>query len=139
MSRKGKPISLERPSPAVLTHGRPATHSELTLPAGAAAASPPTAGKPPYRVPSMAEIGPGEPAPAILQYGTSWDQIVLKDGPTERRKLTIAELKRICAFPDDFVLTGSYNQQWERLGRAVPPVMMCHVATALRGELCKLP
>ena len=24
--------------------------------------------------------------------------------PTEKRKLTIAELKRICAFPDDFIL-----------------------------------
>ena len=29
-------------------------------------------------------------------------------GPTERRKFSIAELKRICAFPDDFILTGTY-------------------------------
>lgn len=55
--------------------------------------------------------------------------------PTERRKLTIAELKRICAFPDDFVLTGSYAQQWERLGRAVPPIMMSQVAATIRDEL----
>lgn len=54
--------------------------------------------------------------------------------PTERRKLTIGELKRICAFPDDFVLTGSYAQQWERLGRAVPPLMMFHVAKTIRDE-----
>ena len=44
--------------------------------------------------------------------------------PTECRKFSIAELRCICAFPDDFVLTGTYAQQWERLGRAVPPVMM---------------
>ncbi len=51
--------------------------------------------------------------------------------PTERRKFSIAELKRLCSFPDDFVLTGSYSQQWERLGRAVPPVMMFHIAKTL--------
>lgn len=57
----------------------------------------------------------------------------------ERRKFTIAELKRICAFPDDFIFTGTYAQQWERMGRAVPPVMMYHIAKTLRDEvLCKL-
>lgn len=55
--------------------------------------------------------------------------------PTEKRKFTIAELKRICAFPDDFILTGSYAQQWERLGRAVPPVMMMAVASVVRDEI----
>jgi len=59
--------------------------------------------------------------------------------PTEKRKFTIAELRRICAFPDDFILCGSYAQQWERLGRSVPPVMMYHIAKTLRDEvLCKL-
>lgn len=52
---------------------------------------------------------------------------------------SIPELKRICAFPDDFILTGTYAQQWERLGRAVPPVMIFHVAKTVRDEiLCKL-
>lgn len=55
--------------------------------------------------------------------------------PTEKRKFTIAELRRICAFPDDFILTGSYAQQWERLGRAVPPVMMSHIAATIRDEI----
>lgn len=59
--------------------------------------------------------------------------------PTEKRKFSIAELKRICAFPDDFILTGTYAQQWERLGRAVPPVMMFHIAKVVRDEiLCKM-
>lgn len=55
--------------------------------------------------------------------------------PTIKRKFTIAELKRICAFPDDFILTGTYAQQWERLGRAVPPVMMYHIARVVRDEV----
>lgn len=48
----------------------------------------------------------------------------------EKRKFYIHELKRLCAFPDDFELTGTYSQQYERLGRAVPPVMMKHIANA---------
>lgn len=55
--------------------------------------------------------------------------------PTEKRKFYIAELKRICGFPDDFVLTGTYQQQWERLGRAVPPVMMAAIASTIRDRI----
>ena len=55
--------------------------------------------------------------------------------PTEDRKFTISELKRITSLPDDFILTGDYSQQWERAGRMVPPIMMMHVANALRGVL----
>ena len=51
--------------------------------------------------------------------------------PTERRKFSIAELKRICGFPDDYILTGSYADQWARCGNAVPPVMMSHIANAM--------
>ncbi len=59
--------------------------------------------------------------------------------PVERRKFTIAELSRICAFPDDFVLVGSYAQQWARLGNAVPPVMMMRIAVVVRdGILAKV-
>jgi len=55
--------------------------------------------------------------------------------PTEKRKFTIAELKRICGFPDDFILKGTYAQQWERCGRAVPPVMMMHIAATIRDKV----
>jgi len=54
---------------------------------------------------------------------------------TERRKFTIAELRRICAFPDDFVLVGSYAQQWERLGNSVPPVMMMYIANFICDKI----
>lgn len=55
--------------------------------------------------------------------------------PIERRKFSIAELRRICAFPDCFILTGTYAAQWERLGRAVPPVMMAWIARTVRDEI----
>jgi DNA (cytosine-5)-methyltransferase 1 len=54
---------------------------------------------------------------------------------TEKRKFTIAELKRICAFPDDFVLIGTYAQQWERLGNSVPPLMMKAIAETIRDKV----
>jgi len=41
----------------------------------------------------------------------------------ENRKFTIKELKRIMSLPEDFVLTGTFDQQAERIGRMVcPPV-----------------
>jgi DNA (cytosine-5)-methyltransferase 1 len=54
---------------------------------------------------------------------------------TERRKFTIAELRRICSFPDDYELKGSYADQWARCGNAVPPVMMRAIAEAVRDRV----
>lgn len=59
--------------------------------------------------------------------------------PLEDRKFTINELKRITSVPDDFVLTGTIEQQWERLARMVPPLMMRAIAENVHGEiLCKI-
>lgn len=55
--------------------------------------------------------------------------------PYEKRKFSLAELRQICSFPPDFILTGSYAQRWERLGRAVPPVMMSYIAAHVRDTL----
>ena len=55
--------------------------------------------------------------------------------PSEPRKFTILELRRLCSFPDDFALTGSFAQRWERLGRAVPPLMMRAVGESVRSVL----
>jgi DNA (cytosine-5)-methyltransferase 1 len=55
--------------------------------------------------------------------------------PFEPRKFTIGELRRLGGFPDDFVLTGTYRQRWERIGRAVPPPMMFRVAEVLRDQV----
>lgn len=74
------------------------------------------------------------PSGAITQRGGD-NTVASVTHPTEKRKFSIAELKRICAFPDDFRLTGSYAQQWERLGRAVPPVMMMYIAKTVQTEI----
>lgn len=82
----------------------------------------------------LVRAGIDEPSPAVTQRGGDSTTASVAH-PTERRKFSIAELKRICAFPDDFILTGTYAQQWERLGRAVPPVMMMHIAVTIRDEV----
>jgi DNA (cytosine-5)-methyltransferase 1 len=56
---------------------------------------------------------------------------------TEPRTLTLQELRRIGGFPDDYLLTGNFTQKWERIGRAVPPVMMSHIAAAVRDNILK--
>ena len=82
---------------------------------------------------NLARPHPDKPCNTITQMGGTGAAGVCH--PTEKRKFSIAELKRICAFPDDFILTGTYAQQWERLGRAVPPVMMYHIAETVRREI----
>lgn len=47
------------------------------------------------------------------------------------RRFTLAELRAVCGFPQDFELTGNYKQRWERLGRAVPPPMMKSIASTI--------
>ena len=87
---------------------------------------------------NLVRAHPEKPSPAVTQKaGTAWSPAAAAGvtHPTEKRKFSIAELKRISAFPDDFKLTGSYSQQWERLGRAVPPVMMYHIAKTIRDEM----
>lgn len=55
--------------------------------------------------------------------------------PSEPRRFSIPELKRICGFPDDFVLEGSFGDCWARLGNSVPPPMMRAVAETLRDRM----
>ena len=55
--------------------------------------------------------------------------------PSEPRKFTIPEVRRLCSFPDDFELTGTFRQRWERLGRSVPPLMMRAVGSEIRNLL----
>lgn len=53
----------------------------------------------------------------------------------EDRFLSIGELKRVCSFPDDFQLSGAFEQQWGRLGNAVPPLLMKAIADCLLKQL----
>ena len=55
--------------------------------------------------------------------------------PDEDRFLGINEVKRVCSFPDDFLLDGSFEDQWGRLGNAVPPLLAKAVAESLKAQL----
>lgn len=46
----------------------------------------------------------------------------------DNRAFTVSEVKRIMSIPDDYILTGTYQKQVERLGRMVAPFMMRSVA-----------
>ena len=74
-----------------------------------------------------------EPCPTIMAGGgggMNTSQFGCVVGGVKRR-FEISEIKRLCSFPSSFVLTGSYSQQWERVGRAVPPRMMKAIASAI--------
>jgi DNA (cytosine-5)-methyltransferase 1 len=83
---------------------------------------------------SLVRVDPEAPCPTVCaSHGAG--SIAGITHPYEKRKFSIGELRRICGFPDDFVLTGDYKQQWERLGRSVPPVMMAAIASTVRDEI----
>lgn len=79
---------------------------------------------------------PLQPCPTITAAGGT-GSIASVRHPTEKRKFSIAELKRLCGFPDDFILNGSYAEKWERLGRAVPPLMMKTIAETVRDHILR--
>jgi DNA (cytosine-5)-methyltransferase 1 len=83
----------------------------------------------------LQRVNMDRPSPAILASDGIATSIACTTVPHEPRRFTIPELRVVCGFPADFVLTGSYAQQWERLGRAVPPPMMRAVAATLRDGL----
>ena len=84
---------------------------------------------------SLVRTDAAKPAPTMTAAGGQNSGIACAVHPTEKRKFSIAELRRICAFPDDFELVGTYAQQWERLGNSVPPVMMFWIASAVRDRV----
>lgn len=51
------------------------------------------------------------------------------------RILTIDEVKRLQTFPDEWVLSGTVEQQWRQLGNAVPPALARALAAALAEQL----
>jgi DNA (cytosine-5)-methyltransferase 1 len=70
---------------------------------------------------------------SITAYLSSGGFVETHDGT--RRKLTIDEVRLVCSFPQDFVLTGDFAAQWERMGRAVPPLMMEKIGSCIRDRV----
>ena len=52
--------------------------------------------------------------------------------PHFSRHLTIAELKRISSFPDDYKFIGKFREQWARIGNSVMPKMMYHIVKNIK-------
>ena len=56
---------------------------------------------------------------------------------SERRRLTIGEVKRMASFPDEVKLSGDYEAAWGQVGNCVPPFFMAAVAAAVRVTVGK--
>jgi DNA (cytosine-5)-methyltransferase 1 len=54
------------------------------------------------------------------------------------RRLTIAEIKRLQTFPDDYQFSGSKRVQWAQIGDAVPPRLAFVLGQAIRKQLVEM-
>ena len=79
---------------------------------------------------NMKRISRHKPSPTITASGgcIHW---------TEMRRLALCETQRIMSLPDDFKLTGKWEQKSERMGRMVPPLMMKAIASAIYERVLK--
>jgi DNA (cytosine-5)-methyltransferase 1 len=48
--------------------------------------------------------------------------------PIGNRYCSIEELKRLSSYPDEYQLSGDFNNQWARIGNSVPPMFMKAIA-----------
>ena len=55
--------------------------------------------------------------------------------PIENRKHTITEIKKLSSFPDNFKLIGKFTDQWGRIGNAVMPKFMYHIAKNIKENI----
>lgn len=79
---------------------------------------------------NLKRVSQYQPAPTLTAMGSA-DTTAGAFHWSEPRKLTIGELKRIQSLPDDFVLTGKWNQKAERIGRMVPPLVLKAIAESV--------
>jgi DNA (cytosine-5)-methyltransferase 1 len=55
----------------------------------------------------------------------------------QKRTLAINELIVLSSFPSDYYLGKTFSKKWERLGRAVPPLLMCAIAKHIYKTILK--
>ena len=85
---------------------------------------------------NMKRPAPRKPSPTLTQMGQQRSASGVMHYAANR-KLTIKEMKRIMSLPDDYELTGTFDQQAERIGRMVAPKMMCALATSIYENILK--
>jgi len=85
---------------------------------------------------NLKRVSQYQPAPTLTAMGSN-DTTAGAFHWAEPRKLTLGELKRIQSLPDDFKLTGKWNQKSERIGRMVPPLMMKVIADSVYDKILK--
>jgi DNA (cytosine-5)-methyltransferase 1 len=79
---------------------------------------------------------PDLPSPTLTQQGQKKGMSGVFH-PSANRKLTVKECKRLMGFPEDYKLMGDFDQQVERLGRAVAPLMYKAVANSIYEKVLK--
>lgn len=84
---------------------------------------------------SLQRPDPNKPCPTVTSIGGEFKSAACVTHPIECRKFTIPELKRICSFPDDFKLRGSFGDRWRVLGNSVPPRFMRAIAECVRDTI----
>lgn len=85
---------------------------------------------------NMIRPAPHLPSPTITQRGNQ-KSVSGVFHYEKNRKFTIPELRRIMSLPDDYELTGTFDQQAERIGRMVAPKMMAEVANSIYERVLK--
>lgn len=73
--------------------------------------------------------------PTIRAKGNGHLYAVDKSNPDVRRKMTTDEVKKLSSFPVDFDFNLSSAKSHERIGRAVPPLMMYHIANHVKENI----
>ena len=76
---------------------------------------------------SLVKCNPQSYCPTIT--ATTGTKSAAKPCHWDNRAFSVSEVKRLMSIPDDYILTGTYSKQVERLGRMVAPFMY--------KELCK--
>lgn len=82
----------------------------------------------------MLKLDPNRPCPTVTKTCTgTWFSGMFHY--SQNRYLTIKEVCVLCSFPEDWILTGSFQQQWSRLGNAVMPKFMQAIAKSIRTNI----
>jgi DNA (cytosine-5)-methyltransferase 1 len=85
---------------------------------------------------SLCKIDPARPSPTITKTEESAGFGGIMHW-AERRKMTVAEAKRLSSFPDDFAFAGARSDAMARMGNCVPPLLMRAIAAHIRTEILR--